>query len=53
MRFDVPVIGIPTIRAMLDAGATALYVTADKTLVFDHDELIRLADKEGLSVIGG
>jgi DUF1009 family protein len=53
MRFDVPVIGIPTIQAMRDAGATAIHVTADKTLVFDREELIRLADKEGLSVIGG
>ena len=53
MRFDVPVIGIPTIRAMLDAGATAIHVTADKTLVFDRDELIGLADKKGLSVISG
>src|SRR5712691_7693801 len=30
MRFDVPVVGIPTIEAMVAAGATCLCVTAGK-----------------------
>ncbi len=53
MRFDVPVIGLPTIEKMSRAGATAMYVTARKTLLFDRDELIALADKSGLSIVGG
>jgi DUF1009 family protein len=51
MRFDVPVIGVPTIEAMARAGATALHVTAGKTLLFDREELIAAADEKGISVI--
>jgi len=53
MRFDVPVIGIPTIENMKRAGATAIHVTAGKTLLFDRDSLIRLADEQGISIIAG
>ena len=53
MRFDVPVIGLPTIENMKWAGATAIHVTARKTLLFDMQELIALADKNAVSVIGG
>ena len=53
MRFDVPVIGLPTIETMVGAGATAIHVTAGKTLLFDRDELIALADKNGIAIVGG
>ena len=53
MRFDVPVIGVPTIEAMVSAGASAVHVTANKTLLFDKDELIALADKKGIAVVSG
>lgn len=53
MRFDVPVIGVPTIEAMSRAGATAIHVTARKTLLFDKDDLMALADKQGITIIGG
>src|SRR4030095_12138598 len=53
MRFDVPVIGLPTIENLSAAGATAIHVTAKKTLLFDRGELIELADKAGLSIVAG
>jgi DUF1009 family protein len=53
MRFDVPVIGVPTINAMSGAGATAIHVTAGKTLLFDRDEMIELADKHAISIVAG
>jgi DUF1009 family protein len=53
MRFDVPVIGVPTIENMTRAGATAIHVTARKTLLFDKDELIALADKNGIAIVAG
>lgn len=52
MRFDVPVVGLPTVKAMIDAGADCLSVTAGKTLIFDREEMIRLADKHKISIIG-
>jgi UDP-2,3-diacylglucosamine hydrolase len=53
MRFDVPVIGLPTIENMKRAGATAIHVTSRKTLLFDMQELIALADKTAVSIVGG
>jgi DUF1009 family protein len=51
MRFDVPVVGPGTIRAMVDARATALSITARATLLIDRDELLRLADKAKIAII--
>jgi DUF1009 family protein len=53
MRFDVPVIGLPTIEKMTSAGATAIHVTAGKTLLFDRGELVALANTNELTVIAG
>ncbi|MDQ2976507.1 MAG: UDP-2,3-diacylglucosamine diphosphatase LpxI [Acidobacteriota bacterium] len=51
MRFDVPVIGVPTIQAMADAGATCLCISAGKTLMFDPDEMIALADEKKIAMV--
>jgi DUF1009 family protein len=51
MRFDVPVIGVPTIDTMIAAGATCLCVSAGKTLMFDRDELLALADKNKIAIV--
>ena len=53
MRFDVPVVGPPTIEAMQRAGATALHVTPQKTLLFDKVQLIQRADALRISIVGG
>lgn len=52
MRFDVPVIGVPTIETMIAAGATCLSVTAGKTLIFDREDCIALANKHNISIVG-
>ena len=52
MRFDVPVIGVPTIETMIAAGATCLSITAGKTLIFDRDDVIKLANKNKITIIG-
>ncbi|HEY6242451.1 MAG TPA: UDP-2,3-diacylglucosamine diphosphatase LpxI [Pyrinomonadaceae bacterium] len=51
MRFDVPVVGVPTLDAMIDAGATCLCITAGKTLMFDRDEMIRLANEKKIAIV--
>ena len=51
MRFDVPVVGVPTIEAMREAGATCLCITAGKTLMFDRDEMVQAADRHKISII--
>jgi DUF1009 family protein len=52
MRFDVPVVGVPTIAAMKAAGATVLSVDAAKTLMIDGDAIIRAADEAGVAIVG-
>ena len=51
MRFDVPVVGVPTVEAMVEAGATCLCITAGKTLIFDREEMLRLADQHRIAVV--
>ncbi len=52
MRFDVPVVGVPTIETMIKAGATCLSITAGKTLIFDRDNMVALADKNKITIVG-
>jgi len=50
MRFDVPVVGLPTVECMKQAGATALAVDANRTLLFDRVKLMEMADAAGIAV---
>ena len=50
-RFDVPVVGAPTIAAMRAAGATCLCVEAGRTLLFDRDAMVEAADAAGISIV--
>ena len=52
MRFDVPVVGVPTIETMVRAGACCLAVEAGRTLLFDREVLIAFADTHGIAVVG-
>jgi len=50
-RFDVPAVGMQTIRIMHKAGARVLVVEAGKAVVFDREEMIDLANKHDISII--
>jgi DUF1009 family protein len=52
MRFDVPVVGVPTIENMIECGATALILDAYKTLLIDKEKLVELADQNGIAIVG-
>ncbi len=51
MRFDVPVVGLPTVDSMIEAGATCLCISAGRTLMFDRDEMIARADKNKIAIV--
>jgi UDP-2,3-diacylglucosamine hydrolase len=51
MRFDVPSIGLETIKVMIDVNASVLAVEAGKTLLFDRDEVIAAANKAGIAIV--
>jgi|ERR1700677_428300 DUF1009 family protein len=50
MRFDVPVVGLPTIEQMKSARATALAIDAGRTLLFDRDKLLAEAEAAGIAI---
>lgn len=51
MRFDIPVIGLKTVRNLVKAGCRCLAFEAGKTLFIDQQESIRLADRRGISIV--
>uniref|UniRef100_A0A7V4XUG1 LpxI family protein n=1 Tax=Acidobacterium capsulatum TaxID=33075 RepID=A0A7V4XUG1_9BACT len=51
MRFDVPVIGLRTIEAMIAAGATCLAIEAKRTLIFDRDGVLARANAARIAII--
>jgi DUF1009 family protein len=52
MRFDVPVVGVPTIQVMARAGARLLSLDAGRTLIFDRDAFLKAANDAGIAVVG-
>ena len=52
LRFDVPVVGVPTVAAMLAAGATCLCIEAGRSLLFDRGAMVAAADAAGIAIVG-
>jgi DUF1009 family protein len=50
MRFDVPVIGLPTLELMAEVNASALAIDAHKTLLLERDQLISFADQHQIAI---
>ncbi len=53
LRFDIPVIGIRTIKTMVKTKAKVLALDPEKTLLLDKEKVIRLADQKGISLVVG
>ena len=51
MRFDVPVIGVETIRVAAESGVRVIAVEAGKTLLLERDTVIALAKSLHTSVV--
>jgi DUF1009 family protein len=51
LRFDVPVIGLATIRSMARLKVSALAIEAGKTLMIDREELLREANTQGIAIV--
>ena len=52
MRYDVPVVGLETLRALKKARAAVLGIEACRTLILSKKEFIKEAEKMGLAVVG-
>ena len=51
MRFDVPVIGVETIRVAAEAKLRVIAIEAGKTLLLERDAIVDLARREKISIV--
>jgi UDP-2,3-diacylglucosamine hydrolase len=51
MRFDVPTVGVQTIKTMHEAGGRVLAIEAGMTIIIDPQEVAVMADRFGISVV--
>ncbi|MDD5561615.1 MAG: UDP-2,3-diacylglucosamine diphosphatase LpxI [Candidatus Omnitrophica bacterium] len=51
MRFDIPVVGLNTVKSLVKARARCLAFEAGKTLFIDKEASLKLADKKGIAIV--
>jgi DUF1009 family protein len=51
MRFDVPTVGVRTLRTMVAAGASVLAIEAGRTILLDDAEFRQFAEYHRLSIV--
>ena len=51
LRFDLPAIGIQTIKSMSEVKASCLAVEAGKTIIIERETVIKDADRAGITII--
>ncbi|RPI36030.1 MAG: DUF1009 domain-containing protein, partial [Nitrospiraceae bacterium] len=52
MRFDVPVVGLDTLRSMTEAHCRVLAIEAEKSILLQREKLVREANETGIVVVG-
>jgi DUF1009 family protein len=52
LRFDLPAVGLETLRVLAAAGARSLAVEAGRSLLLDEARLTQLADEHGIALLG-
>ena len=52
MRFDIPVVGLKTVKTMKKVGATALGFQAGRLVLLDKEETVAYANKHGIAIVG-
>ncbi len=53
LRFDLPVVGIRTVKIMAKTHALVLALDTEKTLILDREKVITFANRKGISVVVG
>ena len=51
MRFDVPLVGLETVKTLVDSGGKVLALEADKTLLMDREDVVKFADEKDISIV--
>ena len=52
MRFDIPVVGLKTLKVMRRAGATALGFQAGRLILLDREAVVDFANRHGIAIVG-
>ena len=52
MRFDIPVVGLKTLKTMKRAGVRALGFQAGRLILLDREETIAYANRHGIAMEG-
>ncbi|MDD3151082.1 MAG: LpxI family protein [Candidatus Gastranaerophilales bacterium] len=50
-RFDIPTVGLNTIKTMHKTGAKVLAIEAGKTFIVEKDEVVKFADKHNMVIV--
>lgn len=51
MRYDVPTVGVRTLETLRKVGGRVLAIEAGRTIVLDEIDVIRFADRHGLTIV--
>ena len=52
MRFDIPVVGLKTLKVMHAVGIKALVFQAHRLVLLDREKVIRYANRYGIALVG-
>lgn len=50
-RFDLPTVGMDTIKSMIAGGASVIVMQAERTLLVDREQVLKLADENNICVV--
>lgn len=51
-RFDLPVLGLDSLKTFAEAGVSAVALQSGSTLIFDKDQFLKDADAQGIALAG-
>lgn len=51
LRFDLPAVGIQTMKTMQEVNASCIAVEAGKTIILDREAVLHEADRLGISIV--
>lgn len=51
-RFDIPVVGLKTLKMMKKAGVTALAFQAGRLILLDREEVVAFANRNNIAIVG-
>ncbi len=51
MRFDVPLVGLDTLKTLIASGGKVLALEEKRVFLIDREEMVRLADEKDVSIV--